>query len=541
MSAAGFAWLGGLAVVSTVGAVALFFAGLRRVGPTAASILSTLEPLVTVALAFVVFGDSLGPVQLAGGALVLSAVLAVRARRSGSTHTQLRGGNMSRPLDGKVALVTGATRGAGRGTAVALGEAGATVYCTGRSTREQRSEYDRPETIEETAELVSAAGGAGIAVAVDHLEAGEVRALVERIDAERGRLDVLVNDIWGGELLFEWNTPVWEHDLENGLRILRLAIDTHLITSHFALPLLIREPGGLVVEMTDGTREYNAERYRVSAFYDLAKTAVIRLAFAQGEELAPHGCTAVALTPGWMRSEMMLDRYGVTEANWRDGAATNPHFAAISETPRFVGRAVAALAADPDVAAPQRRLLLLRRAGAGVRLHRRRRLPARLLALPRRGPGRRPARGRDRLPVASGGAAEPRRRGVGGQRARREVGRRRVGVEAARRDVVGPIRVKQRSEQLDLAAADVQLAHAAAVGHQAARLAGGVDVEQRPQVTDAARLDVERPRRERGRVDVRDGVDRRVVGDAVRLGLEQLARPRAGRAHPRAARPGTRR
>jgi NAD(P)-dependent dehydrogenase (short-subunit alcohol dehydrogenase family) len=131
--------------------------------------------------------------------------------------------------------------------------------------------------------------------------------------------------------------------------MLRLAIDTHLITSHFALPLLIREPGGLVVEMTDGTREYNAEHYRLSMFYDLAKTGVLRLAFAQGKELAPHGCTAVALTPGWMRSEMMLDNYGVTEANWRDGAATNPHFAAISESPRFVGRAVAALAADPDV------------------------------------------------------------------------------------------------------------------------------------------------------------------------------------------------
>ncbi|MEA2305774.1 MAG: hypothetical protein QOH43_3054 [Solirubrobacteraceae bacterium] len=256
---------------------------------------------------------------------------------------------MSRPLHGNVALVAGATRGAGRGTAVALGEAGATVYCTGRSTRERRSEYDRPETIEETAELVSAAGGTGIAVEVDHLEADQVRALVARIDAEHGRLDVLVNDIWGGELLFEWNTPVWEHDLGHGLRMLRLAVDTHLITSHFALPLLIRQRGGLVVEMTDGTRDYNAANYRVSAFYDLAKTAVLRLAFAQGEELAPHGCTAVALTPGWMRSEIMLEHYGVSEANWRDGAAVNPHFAAISESPRFVGRAVAALAADPDV------------------------------------------------------------------------------------------------------------------------------------------------------------------------------------------------
>ncbi len=223
------------------------------------------------------------------------------------------------------------------------------MYCTGRTTREHRSEYNRPETIEETAELVTAAGGIGIAVAVDHLEADQVERLVERIDAEAGRLDVLVNDIWGAERLFEWNKPVWEHDLEKGLRMLRLAVDTHLITSHFALPLLIREPGGLVVEMTDGTREYNAERYRLSTFYDLAKSSVIRLAFSQAEELGPHGCTAVALTPGWMRSEMMLENYRVTEENWRDGAATNPHFAAISESPRFVGRAVAALAADPDL------------------------------------------------------------------------------------------------------------------------------------------------------------------------------------------------
>jgi NAD(P)-dependent dehydrogenase (short-subunit alcohol dehydrogenase family) len=257
---------------------------------------------------------------------------------------------VSRPLTGKVALVAGATRGAGRGTAVALGEAGATVYCTGRSTRGRRSDYNRPETIEGTAELVDAAGGHGIAVVVDHLEPMQVEALVRRIDAEQGRLDVLVNDIWGGERLAEWNTPLWEHDLAGGLRLLRLAIDTHLITSHFALALLIRRPGGLVVEMTDGTLSYNAANYRLSAYYDLAKTAALRLAFSQGKELAPHGATAVALTPGWMRSEMMLDIYGVTDENWREGEGGNPHFRAISESPRFVGRAVAALAADPDVA-----------------------------------------------------------------------------------------------------------------------------------------------------------------------------------------------
>jgi NAD(P)-dependent dehydrogenase (short-subunit alcohol dehydrogenase family) len=254
---------------------------------------------------------------------------------------------MTRSLEGRVALVAGATRGAGRGTAVALGEAGATVYCTGRTTREQRSESDRPETIEETAEQVTAAGGTGIAVRVDHLEPEQVADLVHRIDAEQGRLDVLVNDVWGGDRFIEWSTPVWEHDLANGLRMLHRAVDTHLITSHAALPLLIRHPGGLVIEMTDGTADYNAGHYRVNAFYDLAKTAVTRLAFAQSQDLAPHGATAVALTPGWMRSELMLDAFGVTEETWRDAVQRAPHFA-ISETPRFVGRAVAALAADPD-------------------------------------------------------------------------------------------------------------------------------------------------------------------------------------------------
>ncbi|MFD9080661.1 SDR family oxidoreductase [Streptomyces erythrochromogenes] len=251
-------------------------------------------------------------------------------------------------LEGRVALVAGATRGAGRGVAVQLGARGATVYVSGRSTRGRRSEYDRPETIEETAELVTAAGGRGIAVVADHLVPGEVEALVRRIDAEQGRLDVLVNDIWGGELLFEWDSTVWEHDLDKGLRLLRLAVETHAITSHFAVPLLLREPGGLVVEMTDGTTDYNATHYRVSFFYDIAKSSVLRMAFALGHELGPRGATAVALTPGWLRSEMMLDAYGVTEETWRDALAKSPHFA-ISETPAYVGRAVAALAADPEV------------------------------------------------------------------------------------------------------------------------------------------------------------------------------------------------
>ncbi|GGZ84586.1 SDR family oxidoreductase [Streptomyces echinoruber] len=254
---------------------------------------------------------------------------------------------MSRPLDGRVALVAGATRGAGRGIAVELGAAGATVYVTGRTTRRRRSEYDRPETIEDTADLVTEAGGKGIAVPTDHLEPAQVRALVERVDREQGRLDVLVNDIWGGETLFEWDTPVWEHDLDKGLRLLRLAVDTHAITLHHALPLLLRHPGGLVVEMTDGTEEYNRTTYRVSFFYDLAKAAVLRMAFALGHELGPRGATAVALTPGWLRSEMMLDHFGVTEETWREALDRVPHFA-ISETPRYVGRAVAALAADPD-------------------------------------------------------------------------------------------------------------------------------------------------------------------------------------------------
>ncbi|MFI1680344.1 SDR family oxidoreductase [Streptomyces sp. NPDC020607] len=254
-------------------------------------------------------------------------------------------------LTGKIALVAGATRGAGRAMAVELGRAGATVYVTGRTTRAHTSEIGRStETIEETAELVAAAGGHGIAVPTDHLEADQVAALVERIDREQGRLDILVNDIWGGDVHVEWDKKMWEHDLDKGLRILRLGIETHIITSHHALPLLTRNPGGLLVEVTDGTAEYNGPNYRKPFFYDLAKAAPLRMARDLAEELKEYGCTALCLTPGWLRSEAMLDTYfKVTEDDWLAGTEQNPHFA-ISETPTFVGRALVALAGDPDVA-----------------------------------------------------------------------------------------------------------------------------------------------------------------------------------------------
>jgi NAD(P)-dependent dehydrogenase (short-subunit alcohol dehydrogenase family) len=248
-----------------------------------------------------------------------------------------------RPLAGKIAVVAGATRGAGRGIATALGEAGATVYCTGRSVPGSPGMKNRPETINQTAAIVTARGGNGVAVQCDHTQPDQVAKLFEQV----GEFDILVNDIWGGENLFEWNKPVWDHNLENGLKMLRLGIDTHLITAHHALPLMIEQPGGLLVEVTDGTAAYNASHYRLSPFYDLAKVAANRMAFAHAKDLAAYHATAISITPGWMRSEMMLAHYQVSEDNWRDATRIQPHFV-ISETPRFLGRAVAALAADPD-------------------------------------------------------------------------------------------------------------------------------------------------------------------------------------------------
>lgn len=249
-------------------------------------------------------------------------------------------------LSGSVALVAGGTRGGARGIAVQLGALGATVYVTGRSTRTGRSPMDRPETIEETAELVTTAGGEGIAIQVDHSEPVEVQDLVRRIGHEQdGRLDILVNSVWGGDPLTTWDTPFWKQSVDTGLRLLHQAIDTHIITSRYAVPLMVERGSGLIVEITDGTSDSG---YRGSLYYDLAKSSMIRLALAQAEELRGHGITAVALTPGFLRSEAMLDHFGVTEANWRDATAKDPHFI-ISETPAYIGRAVAALATDPDV------------------------------------------------------------------------------------------------------------------------------------------------------------------------------------------------
>jgi NAD(P)-dependent dehydrogenase (short-subunit alcohol dehydrogenase family) len=264
-------------------------------------------------------------------------------------------------LQGKVALVAGATRGAGRGIAIALGEAGATVYCTGRSTRRRGATPGRPETIEETAEMVTAAGGQGIAVRVDHTKSTEVKRLVARIRRRHKALDILVNDVWGGDALTEFGKPFWKVNLDDGLQMLEQAIHSHIITSHFAVPLMLGRnkgrDGGIIFEITDGDAFY----YRGNIFYDLVKISVIRLAFAMARELRKRNIVSVALTPGFLRSEAVLDHFGVAEANWKDvGKRKNanvnskdqndaPQDFMVSESPRYVGRAVVALAADPEV------------------------------------------------------------------------------------------------------------------------------------------------------------------------------------------------
>ncbi len=249
-------------------------------------------------------------------------------------------------LEGKVAVVAGATRGAGRGIACGLGEAGATVYCTGRSVRGSPATAGRPETIEETAEMVTARGGVGIYAQVDHTVGDQVEALFERIEKEQGQLDVLVNDVWGGDELTEWGKPFWQLSLDKGLLMLERAINSHIITSRYGVPLMIEKSSGLIVEITDG----DFQGYRGNLFYDLVKSSVIRLAYMMSADLRDHDITALAVTPGFLRSEMMLDHFGVSEENWRDATKKDEHFAE-SETPFFVGRAVAELAADPNVAA----------------------------------------------------------------------------------------------------------------------------------------------------------------------------------------------
>lgn len=247
-------------------------------------------------------------------------------------------------LQGKVAVVAGATRGAGRGIAVMLGKAGATVYCTGRSTRGNPSSLGRLETIEDTADLVTAQGGIGIAVKTDHTVENEVKALFKRVsDEQNGQLDILVNDVWGGDSLTEWDKPFWEHSLSNGLLMQQRAVHSHMITSYYAAPLMVARQEGLIIEITDGI-DY---RFRGNLYYSLAKISVIHLAQAMAEELRQHQITVVAVTPGFLRSEAMLDHFGVNEHNWRNAVNKDPHFIE-SETPYFIGKGIAAFAADPN-------------------------------------------------------------------------------------------------------------------------------------------------------------------------------------------------
>lgn len=271
--------------------------------------------------------------------------MAEAARRPLALLVAAEVSSLAKTLEGKIALVAGATRGAGRGIAVALGAAGATVYCTGRSSRGYPAATPgRPETIEETAALVTAAGGHGIAIRVDHTIPAEVKKLVARIKRRHKGLDILVNDVWGGDALTEFGKTFWNVNLENGLKLLQQAIHSHIITAHFAVPLMLGCGNGIILEITDG----DSFSYRGNLFYDLVKISVIRLAFAMSRELRKQDVVALALTPGFLRSEAVLEHFGVSEQNWRDAGKQEPDFLA-SESPAFVGRAVAALAADPDV------------------------------------------------------------------------------------------------------------------------------------------------------------------------------------------------
>ncbi len=252
---------------------------------------------------------------------------------------------MTKPLDGQIALVAGATRAAGRGIALELAAAGAKVYCTGRSTRGNPATRGRPETIEETAELIEAAGGRAVAIRVDHTVETEVEALAARVRADEGRLDILVNDIWGGDDLLDWGAKFWTLDMAVVRTLVERAILSHLITARYLAPMMVEAKRGLIVEVTDG--EFTG--YRGQLLYDLIKSSVNRLAYAMAWDLAGAGVTALAVSPGFLRSEAMLDRFSVTEANWKDGVKADQHFAH-SETPHYVGRAVAALAADANVA-----------------------------------------------------------------------------------------------------------------------------------------------------------------------------------------------
>ena len=249
-------------------------------------------------------------------------------------------------------LVAGATRGAGRAIAVELARAGFYVYATGRSSRQAGpSEIGRPETIEDTGGLIAAAGGAGSALVVDHEDPAAVAELVSAIEGDHGRLDVLVNDIFGGDRYMEWDKPLWEHDWAGGLRMLQMGVHTHLITCRAAIALMLRTAqSGMIVEVTDGTSEANAEfRRNVGFYYDLVKANVERIVKGLTAELESSPVTVVGVTPGWLRSEKMLENFGVTEANWRDACHDRPGFA-ISESPTYIARGVAALASDGDVA-----------------------------------------------------------------------------------------------------------------------------------------------------------------------------------------------